>query len=159
LHTELKFTPDGPRIIEVNGRVGGGVPHLVRLAGSDVSILTLAMELALGVIPSVDLPLPFSRIGWQRTVPPPVSARRIDTIAGLDRLTQLPGIDQITVNRNAGEAVDWRRGLPEYVYQVYGSGGDYEEIERQQAMIDEAVTVIYDVRNTDRARTNLVEIP
>jgi biotin carboxylase len=159
LHTELKFTPDGPRIIEVNGRVGGGIPQLVRLAGSDVSILTLAMELALGVTPLVELPLAYSRIGWQRTVPPPVSARRINTIAGLDGLTQLPGIDQITVNRNAGEAVDWRRGLPEYVYQVYGSGGDYEEIEMQQTMIDEAVTVIYDDGRTDRARTNLVEIP
>ena len=24
LHTEIKLTPDGPRIIEVNGRIGGG---------------------------------------------------------------------------------------------------------------------------------------
>ena len=31
LHTEVKFTKDGPRIIEVNGRVGGGIPQLVRL--------------------------------------------------------------------------------------------------------------------------------
>jgi biotin carboxylase len=159
LHTELKFTPDGPRIIEVNGRVGGGVPQLVALAGGDVSILTLAMELALGMSPSCELPLAYSGIGWQRTVPPPVSARRVNAIAGLDRLTQVPGIDQITLNRNAGEAVDWRRGLPEYVYQVYGSSSDYEEVEAQQASIDEIVTVIYDDRTTDRARTNLVETP
>ena len=29
LHTEIKFTPDGPRVIEVNGRVGGGVPEML----------------------------------------------------------------------------------------------------------------------------------
>ena len=35
LHSEIKFTPDGPRLIEVNGRVGGGVPEMLgRAAGS-----------------------------------------------------------------------------------------------------------------------------
>ncbi len=28
LHTEIKLTPDGPRIIEVNGRLGGAIPAL-----------------------------------------------------------------------------------------------------------------------------------
>ena len=38
LHTEVKFTPDGPEIIEVNGRVGGGVPEMLeRAAGSPSS--------------------------------------------------------------------------------------------------------------------------
>ena len=38
LHTEIKFTPDGPRIIEVNGRVGGGVPEMIeRAAGIPLS--------------------------------------------------------------------------------------------------------------------------
>jgi biotin carboxylase len=159
LHTEVKFTTDGPRIIEVNGRVGGGIPQLVRLAGADVSILGVAMKLALGAPLSIELPFQYSRIGWQRTVPPPVSARRINTIAGLDRLMSIPGIDQITVNRNAGEAVDWRHGLSDYVYQVYGSGGDYEEVERQQAMMDEAVTVSYEDDRVGRVRTSLAEIP
>jgi hypothetical protein len=159
LHTEVKFTTDGPRIIEVNGRVGGGIPQLVRLAGADVSILGVAMKLALGAPLSIELPFQYSRIGWQRTVPPPVSARRINTIAGLDRLMSIPGIDQITVNRNAGEAVDWRHGLSDYVYQVYGSGGDYEEVERQLAMMDAAVTVSYEEHRVDRGRNSLVEIP
>ena len=32
-HTEIKLTPDGPRVIEVNGRVGAGVPDADRGAG------------------------------------------------------------------------------------------------------------------------------
>ena len=71
----------------------------------------------------------------------------------------IPGIDQISVNRNAGEVVDWRHGLSDYVYQVYGSGGDYAEVVRQQAMMDEAVTVSYEDHRVGRVRNSLVEIP
>lgn len=33
-HTELKLTPDGPRIIEINGRPGGGVAEMLRHAAN-----------------------------------------------------------------------------------------------------------------------------
>ena len=36
-HTEIKLTPDGPRVIEVNGRIGGGVPEML-LRASGVSL-------------------------------------------------------------------------------------------------------------------------
>jgi biotin carboxylase len=146
LHTELKFTPDGPRIIEVNGRIGGGIPQLVRLAGGQKSMLRFAMELALDVPEATDFPVQYSRIGWQRTVPPPVSAHRVDSISGLEKLLDLPGIDQISINRNAGEAVDWRRGLQDYVIQAYGSAGDYDEILTQWALMDQAVDINYQER-------------
>jgi len=32
LHTEIKVTPSGPRVIEVNGRLGGGLPNLLQQA-------------------------------------------------------------------------------------------------------------------------------
>ncbi len=42
LHTEIKFTPEGPRVIEVNGRVGGGVPEMLdRAAGVALVEMTL----------------------------------------------------------------------------------------------------------------------
>ena len=47
LHTEIKLTPEGPRVIEVNGRIGGGVPEMLyRAAG--VKIVELTLQLALG---------------------------------------------------------------------------------------------------------------
>jgi hypothetical protein len=141
MHTEIKFTPDGPRIIEVNGRMGGGIPELVQLAGGDKSILRLGMELALGAPTGAEARYP--RIAWRRTAPPPVSAGRIETIAGLDSLKDVPGLDLVTINRDAGESVDWRLGLADIVYQVYGSGDDYDEIERQCALVDRAVSVTY----------------
>jgi biotin carboxylase len=146
LHTELKFTPDGPRVIEVNGRIGGGIPQLVALAGGDTSVVRLGMELALGLPVVAELPIRYSRVGWQRMVPPPVSAERIDAIAGLGALRELPGIDQVTLNRDAGEIVDWRRGLQDFVFQVYGSGADHDEIQAQCAAVDRVVTVTYNER-------------
>jgi biotin carboxylase len=143
LHTELKFTPDGPRIIEVNGRIGGGIPQLLSLAGGRKSMLRFAMELALGVPEAAEFRFQHSRIGWQWTVPPPVSAHRVDSITGLDRLKDLPGVEGVTINRNVGETVDWRRGLQDYVIQAYGSAGDYDEIVAQWAMMDEVVNISY----------------
>ena len=32
LHTEIKLTPDGPRVIELNGRVGGRTPEMLEAA-------------------------------------------------------------------------------------------------------------------------------
>jgi biotin carboxylase len=143
LHTELKFTPAGPRIIEVNGRIGGGIPELVTLAGSDSSILGLAMELALGVPHPVNVPQSFANVGWQRIVSPPVSAARIDTISGLDSLKDLPGVDSITINHADGETVDYRRGRRDFLFQVYGAAGDYDELESQLALVDRAVSITY----------------
>ena len=140
-HTEMKFTPDGPRIIEVNGRIGGGIPEMVELAGGNESILRLAMKLALGM-PCLVQPR-YSRIGWWRAVTPPVSANRIEAITGVENLKQLPGVDHVIVNRGAGEAVDWRQGYRDFVVQVYGSGRDYEEVETQCASVDRAVSVTY----------------
>ena len=85
----------------------------------------------------------FSRIGWWRAVTPPVSADRIEAITGLEKLKLLPGVDHVIVNRGAGEAVDWRQGYRDFVVQVYGSGGDYEEVEAQCASVDTAVSVTY----------------
>jgi len=44
-HTEIKLTPSGPRVIEVNGRLGGGVPDMLFQA-SGVSLLPLPFALS-----------------------------------------------------------------------------------------------------------------
>ncbi len=158
LHTELKFTPEGPRIIEVNGRMGGGIPQLVKLAGGGHPVLKVAMELALGRTEALRLPIRYSRIGWERTVVAPVSADRVESIAGLDALRDVPGLEQITINRRAGEQVNWRHGIQDYIYQVYGSASDYDEVERNCAAVERAVTVTYEERPQHRAR-NMARTP
>lgn len=52
-HIELRLTPTGPRVIEVNGRIGGDlIPLLVQLA-TGISLPRAAAELALGRTPDL----------------------------------------------------------------------------------------------------------
>jgi hypothetical protein len=101
-HTEVKFTPDGPVVIEVNGRVGGAVPELMALAGGDIDLYRVTMELALGIEPSITLPLHFPRVGFRRVATPPVSACRVATMYGYDLLPDIPGVDDIDIRRLPG---------------------------------------------------------
>jgi biotin carboxylase len=57
-HTELKLTADGPRIIEVNGRLGGGVWRLLELAAG-YDVIAEAAHAALGL--RAMAPVRFSR--------------------------------------------------------------------------------------------------
>jgi hypothetical protein len=143
-HTEVKFTPDGPVVVEVNGRVGGAVPELMALAGGEIDLYRVAMELALGIEPSVSLPLHFPRVGFRRLATPPVSAIRVATMEGHERLKDIPGVEDISISRLPGDAVDWRLGLVELVFSAYGSAADYDEVDERRALIDETVDITYD---------------
>ncbi len=148
-HTEVKFTPDGPVVIEVNGRVGGAVPELMALAGGDIDLYRVAMELALGRAPTVTLPLHFPRIGFRRLATPPVSAIRVAAIEGHEHLKEIPGVEDIAISRVPGDAVDWRLGLGELVLSAYGSAADYDEVEERSSSIDKTVTITYDYERSD----------
>ena len=57
-HTEVKLTPDGPKIIEVNGRLGGSVaPLLARSAGFDA----IRMQLMIVGYPPKPAPIRHAR--------------------------------------------------------------------------------------------------
>ena len=79
LHTEVKFTPDGPRIIEVNGRVGGGVPEMLdRAAG--IPLLELTLRVALGEEIRIDGPVATERIGYRFFLQPPAVSATVAAI-------------------------------------------------------------------------------
>jgi biotin carboxylase len=89
-HTELKLTPDGPRIIEVNGRLGGGIAELAQWAcGRD--LITVAGRIALGEaghIPSLDPP----DIHFQFHHASPRRSRRVAWIEGHRVVDALDGV-------------------------------------------------------------------
>lgn len=94
LHVEVKLCPDGPHIIEINGRLGGFIPELLN-AGSNVDMVALAAQAALGArIPTVlderQPPGEHRRIRFQHsTLVPPgavelVAAPTATSLGGLD---------------------------------------------------------------------------
>ncbi|MGW6355192.1 ATP-grasp domain-containing protein [Streptomyces sp. NPDC055092] len=89
-HTEIKLTPDGPRLIEVNGRLGGGINELsVRSQGLD--LIELAGRTALGEHP----PLPALYAGracFQLFHPAPRRPGTLLGIEGTDEVKRIPGV-------------------------------------------------------------------
>ncbi|URM88713.1 ATP-grasp domain-containing protein [Streptomyces sp. MRC013] len=55
-HTELRLTADGPKVVEINARIGGGrIPYLGRLVtGTEIGLV--AADLAVGAVPEIPRP-------------------------------------------------------------------------------------------------------
>jgi glutathione synthase/RimK-type ligase-like ATP-grasp enzyme len=88
-HTELKLTSDGPRVIEVNGRLGGQMAHVFKPA-SGVDIIEQVGRIALGMDPirSYD----FSRYAALLVATPPIDRGEIVGVEGFDAVRALPGL-------------------------------------------------------------------
>jgi biotin carboxylase len=52
-HAELKLTPAGPRLIELNARLGGDYIPLLGQLATGVDLITAALDIACGRVPSV----------------------------------------------------------------------------------------------------------
>ncbi len=143
LHTEIKLTPDGPRVIESNARVGGGGIEDIFMMSYDESLLGIAAYAALGV----DLPATIKRghreIAYQFFVQPPQSAHHLVLIGGLDDVGALPGVEQLALNRRVGDAMNWRRGSLEYVLWVRGSVPDRDALRAVPALVREQLVLEY----------------
>lgn len=124
LHTELKLTPDGPRVIEVNGRLGGEVPQMTQRAGGG-DLVRQVMRLSLG-LPLEELsPLP--GVGWVLWGQTPPDATEVVSVEGVEGLSDLPGCDDVRLTRRAGDAVDPRSGtVGASIWAVHGSSPDHD---------------------------------
>ena len=143
-HTEIKITDKGPRVIEVNGRLGGFVPQVLQLAAPAVNLFEISQRVALGEHVVWDDLVPTDQIGYVVVRQPPIGARRVASVDGLDELAAYPGVDAVFLSRRPGDEVDWRKGSHEYVFSVLGSVPGYEDMRALQQFVDEAVVVTYD---------------
>lgn len=140
LHTEVKFTPDGPRVIELNGRIGGGVPEML-FDAAGVAILSIAMRLALGERIVFDRLPSTRRVAYLFYVHAPTSMRRVLAIDGLDVLSEHPEVTEVIVNRGAGRTVDWHEGNHGHVFSVRGTIADHDDLEAMERRIRAEVTI------------------
>jgi len=147
LHTEIKVTPSGPALLEVNGRLGGGIPLVVSLATGG-SALRMAMEVALGRPPDLAPfrePRGVAGVIWAQ---PPVGAVRVLDIAGLDELAEVDGIVSRGVHREPGSAVDWKAGMMEFVYSVGLHASDHERLRALYELTLRTVEVTYELEQS-----------
>ena len=142
LHTEIKFTLDGPRVIEVNGRVGGGVPEMLGRA-ADVPLLELTLRVSLGEAIRIDGPVATQRVGYRFFLQPPAMSATVAAITGLDAVSDHPGVDTITVHQGPGADLDWKDGSRNHIMAVVGSAEDYTELQAVNRLLHKEVTVTY----------------
>lgn len=129
LHVEIKQTPSGPRIIEVNGRVGGIVPTLLK--GVDgPPLLTWALRIALGL----DLP-PFtpvvtgSRVAFYYAWLPPVGEYTVREVERFEVVHAMPEVDRAWLNREPGDRVSSREGgMFGHLAAAYGTVATHDEL-------------------------------
>jgi biotin carboxylase len=139
-HVEVKLTPDGPRVIEVNARVGGYVADLIRRAcGFDLIRAALAVALDL----PHDLPAAgYRRHAFQYFLTPPMNAVAVHRLDGVDELNRRRGITVETFKR-VGDVLDWRQGTLTYLGIVHGSGRDHREVLDQVDRINRTLRIEY----------------
>jgi biotin carboxylase len=127
LHTEIKLTPDGPRVIELNARIGGSVAKLMPIA-TGINPLTLALRLALGERVAFDEMPPSTQVTFMLYAQAPAAMRRIDAVEGIDRLRADPAVVELILKRGPGQRVDWREGNHGHVFSVLGVVPDHDRL-------------------------------
>jgi biotin carboxylase len=139
-HTEIKFTPEGARVIEVNGRIGGGVPEMLADI-SDIAFLQVALRIALGETVHYERPLATRRVGFLFYVHAPRWMRRVTAVEGLDRLGADPDVTEVTLNRRPGQEVDWREGNHGHVFSVRGTVANHDALEVMDGRVHTEVRI------------------
>ncbi|MFD3872121.1 acetyl-CoA carboxylase biotin carboxylase subunit family protein [Streptomyces sp. NPDC058623] len=139
---EIKLTADGPRVIEVNGRLGAWVDDLaVRSGTSDPAYVAVAAALGLPYeTPAVKKGGP---IAFHYLIVPPAGARRVKDIRNVSALRRLPNVNSVAVLTEPGACVDWRIGARGNTAAVIGSAATHQELADAVAAIESVEWITY----------------
>lgn len=143
IHTEIKLSADGPKLIEVNGRLGGRPPFVLGSV-SRVNLFQVACDIAVGTPVAFAGLAECDGVGFWFMVQPPMSARRVSRVQGLEDLADLPGVDIVSLNRSPGETVDWREGTASNVVTVRGRANDHDALEHTFESISNMLKIDYE---------------
>ncbi len=144
LHTEIKLTPHGPVVIEVNGRVGGGGLDELYDDRMGISLRRLAAGAALGCESPPGLGrLSADGFAYAYFLQPPIDAHRVTALSGLDRLRAQPDVRHVEIGRGPGDSLAWQEGS-QCVVAVTGTAPDVRSLAAVPAMVAGTIAVAYD---------------
>jgi predicted ATP-grasp superfamily ATP-dependent carboligase len=146
IHTEIKMTPSGPRVVEINGRLGGGISKLIeRIGGPSLNswVMRLALGHEVGTFPVLDE----TGISFFYFAVAPESAMSLETISGISELNEMKrqlGIDEIQVNVRPGAAVSIQQtSFTAYVVRIDGLVSSHQELAATITKIDETLQMTW----------------
>ncbi|MFF2197869.1 acetyl-CoA carboxylase biotin carboxylase subunit family protein [Streptomyces sp. NPDC058157] len=137
-HVEIKLTPDGPRLIEVNGRMGGYVGPLLRRS-TRFDLLRAALRAALGLpleVPELDFPA----VEFVYFLTPPAdTGAALAGIRGLDEVAAMEEVWQVKADPGAGRTPHWRAGTEGHLGTVHGTAADHDRLRAAVGAIGAAI--------------------
>ena len=144
LHTEIKVTDQGLRVIEVNGRIGGFVAPVLALASPGIDFFEISQRVALGQHVVFESLVPTDHVGFVIVGQPPLGVHSVRSVTGLDLVRAYPGVSSVSLVKRPGDSVDWRKGSHEYVFSVLGTAPEPDDVRILREFIDEEVIVVYE---------------
>jgi hypothetical protein len=123
-HTEIKLTAGGPRLIEVNGRLGGYVADLVRRSVG-VDPVALALHAALGTEPPTVAAPGEPALAYQLFLPSPARPVRVREVRNVALLEGLAGVESVQIRVRPGDLLDPGEGTGTYLGVVRGAVADH----------------------------------
>jgi hypothetical protein len=142
--TDVILTPDGPRVLEVNGRIGGQVPTLLHLAGAP-PLLPEAMRVALRRSDGDIVAFQGEQVPFCAMYQSPMEAQCLVELNGLDVVAALPGVTRIVADRRAGDVIDWRQGTLSRLFTAYGVADDLDHLYHLYQQIQTSVVARYEM--------------
>ncbi|MFJ6901727.1 acetyl-CoA carboxylase biotin carboxylase subunit family protein [Streptomyces hokutonensis] len=103
-HTELKLTSRGPRLIEVNGRLGGGIQDLA-LSAMGLDLVEYGARIALGDPPPPRL-VAVDGVHYQILPPAPQASCEVVSIEGAKAVRALDGVKNCRIYVKPGEVLE-----------------------------------------------------
>ncbi len=139
-HTEVKLTPAGCKVVEINGRLAGGmIPELIRLA-TGIDPLQQHLKAALDQEPELT-PSHRATAGIQFLTAS--GCGRLQEVRGVESAAAMPGVQQVTVTARPGTAVKPPESAYDRLGYVIAAGETYEEtVQRLQEAVSRLEVVI-----------------
>jgi biotin carboxylase len=156
VHSEIKLTPNGPRLIELNGRLGGRPPFVLETV-SEVNLFQVTCQIALGESISVETLATCGGVGFWRMLQPPASAVQVRSASGVAELLSLASIDQAILNHGPGSPINVAEGTDSATVTVRGRVDDLDQLAATIDMIDRAVQIEYEYGDATEAVTTVLD--
>ncbi|GAB3930566.1 hypothetical protein GCM10029976_032750 [Kribbella albertanoniae] len=139
---EIKLTPSGPRVIEVNGRLGGWVDQLARSTGHSDPV-ELAVRSALGLpLPAV-IPRQQGPISFQYLLMPPPDAVSVTAVHDVAALRRVRNVERVIVRARRGMPVRWQLGNDSGVAAAIGTAHSLAELTATIDQLEAANWITY----------------
>ena len=136
-HTELMLTASGPVVIEVNGRVGGGIVELMG-TGFGYDVVRQLGRVALGLHPD-RLP-EFDGHAFFYTPQPPRGEFEILEIGGEAEIAGIPGVLEALRCKAPGDRLADVQGTA-YLFRILAKSADFADFFAQLKAIEDAITL------------------